>query len=52
MSINPGQDPVDILCTKMKHLPPLELQQARKLLTEYRDLFSISNQRIGRTNLT
>ena len=52
MSINPGHDPVDILCNKMKHIPPTELQQARKLLTEYRDLFYISDQRIGRTNLT
>ena len=42
MSINPGRDPVGILCNKMKHLPPSELQQPQKLLTEYRDVFSKS----------
>ena len=46
-----NQDPIDMLCRKMTDLSPNEKERARILLTEYRDVFSVSNEKIGCTNL-
>ena len=45
-------DPIEILCKKMNNLNPVELVQARQLLTEYKDVFSVSNDIIGRTDIS
>ena len=47
-------DPIDILCApkNLGHLTESEFSQAKALLSDYRDLFSISNSTIGRTNIT
>ena len=36
----------------MNNLNPVELVQARQLLTEYKDVFSVSNDIIGRTDIS
>ncbi len=36
----------------MQHLSPPQLQQATQLLAEFRDVFSLSNSKIGRANVT
>ncbi len=43
-------DPVDYLCENMT-LPPNELKEARKLLSNYKDIFTVSSQVIGHTNV-
>ena len=44
-------DPIDMLCDKMKDLNATEMREARKLLENYRDLFTISSNDIGQTNV-
>ena len=44
-------DPIDILCGKIKDLSPTEMTEVRKVLSKYRDLFSVSNDKIGQTDL-
>ena len=51
-SENPPQDCIDALTSKMQNLSPPQLQQATQLLTEFRDVFSLSNSKIGRANVT
>ena len=46
---NPS-DPIDILCKQMTHLSHTEYVAARQLLIKHKDLFSISNNKIGRTS--
>ena len=41
-----------ILCSKITDLSSEEMNQVRKLLEKYRDLFSVSNDKIGVTNIT
>ena len=45
------QDPLSVLCNQMTHLPPEQLHQVKQLLSEYSDIFSLSNAKIGRTNV-
>ena len=45
-------DPIEILCKKMNKLNPVELVEFRQLLTEYKDVFSVSNDIIGRTDIS
>ena len=45
-------DVIDILCNKMPHLKKDELQSARNLLSQYRDIFSVSNDKVGCTDVT
>ena len=47
-------DPIDILCApkNLGHLTESEFSQAEAFLSDYNDLFSISNSTIGRTNIT
>lgn len=53
LSINTSDlDPIDILCAQIKDLSKSEMVEVRKLLTKYKDLFSVSNDRIGETNIT
>eukprot|EP00794_Sanderia_malayensis_P005772 gene5772-6477_t len=49
-SAQPPPDCVAILTRRMQHLSPPQLQQATQLLTEFRDVFSLSNSKIGRAN--
>lgn len=44
-------DPVEILCDKIKDLSESEFRQARALLREYKDVFTVSNNHIGRTDV-
>ena len=44
-------DPIDKLCSKFQHLSHAELGTARSLLEQYRDVFSVSNDKIGRTDI-
>ena len=43
-------DPIDILCSpeRFGHLSASEKNEARELLTEFRDIFSVSNDVVGR----
>lgn len=43
-------DPIDILCSpeRFDHLSVSEQKEARELLTEFRDIFSVSNDVVGR----
>ena len=44
-------DPIEMLCSKLSNLNTTELSEARTLLNEFRDVFSVSNNKIGRTNV-
>ena len=44
----PNQDCIALLTSKMQNLSPPQLQQATQLLTEFRDVFALSNSKIGR----
>ena len=44
-------DPIELLCNKMTNLTVSEVAMARALLSEFRDIFSVSNEKIGRTNV-
>ena len=46
-----SQSCIDILTSKI-HLSPPQRQQATQLLTEFQDVFSLSNSKIGRANVT
>ena len=52
--IEQTNDPIDILCApkNLGHLTESEFSQATALLSDYKDLFGISNSSIGRTNIT
>ena len=47
-----GRDVVDILCNrnKFEHLSETEYNQMRSLVTEFKDIFTISSETIGRAN--
>ncbi len=45
-------DPVPLLTTQMTHLPPFQFNEAKALLTEFADIFSLSNTKIGKANVT
>ena len=49
--ISESENPIDILCSKMKHLDPVSLKEARKFLEGYSDLFTVSSTNIGQTNV-
>ena len=44
-------DPIDMLCSKITDLDPKELTEAREVLRSYEDIFTVSNKRIGHTNI-
>ena len=50
-SAQPPQDCVAALTSKMQNLSPPQFKQATQLLTEFRDVFSLSNSKIGRANV-
>ena len=45
-------DPIDYMCSKerLAHLSDIEAQEVKSLLTEFKDIFSVSNDNIGRTS--
>eukprot|EP00795_Rhopilema_esculentum_P009397 gene9397-biopygen10865 len=45
-------DPITILTSQLTHLSPSQFQQAKNLLMEFSDVFSLSNTKIGKTNVT
>ena len=45
-------DPVEILCKQMTHLNDAEYKAAHRLLLKHKDLFSVSNNKIGQTSTT
>ena len=45
------QDPIQLMASQMSHLSPTELQEATALLTEFRDIFSTGNDKIGKTTV-
>ena len=45
-------DPITILTSQLTHLSPSQFQQAKDLLMEFSDVFSLSNTKIGKTNVT
>ena len=46
------QSCIDVLTSKMQHLSPPQRQQATQLLTDFQDVFSLSNSKIGRAHVT
>ena len=50
-SAQPPRDCIDALTSKMQNLSPPQLQQATQLQTEFREVFSLSNSKIGRANV-
>ena len=44
-------DPIDYLCQEIKDLSQSELKEARSLLSSYKDVFTVSSQIIGNTNI-
>ena len=46
------QSCIHVLTSKMQHLSHPQQQQATQLLTEFQDVFSLSNSKIGRANVT
>ena len=51
-SFNQSSDPVTILASQMTHLPPSQFHEAKTLLTEFSDIFSLSNTKIGKATVT
>ena len=48
----PGtKDPLETLHNQMSHLSPEQLHQAKQLLSDFSDIFSVSNTKIGRANV-
>ena len=45
------RDPIDLICDKITDLSPSELRQARELLRNYKDVFTVSSSHIGHTNI-
>ena len=45
-------DPIDLLASGTRHLPGDQFQQAKPLLTQFRDVFSVSNDKIGQTDIS
>ncbi len=45
-------NPIDILTAHMTHLPPPQRRQATQLLTEFREIFSLSNTTIGQARVS
>ena len=52
LSITPNIDPIELLCSRITDLSAQEIEKVRQLLTEYRDIFSVSNDKVGKTDLT
>ncbi len=46
------QSCIDVSTSKMQHLSPPQRQQATQLLTDFQDVFSLSNSKIGRAHVT
>ena len=44
-------DHIEIMCSKITDLAPKQLSEARSLLSEFKDVFSVSNGIIGRTDI-
>ena len=47
-----ASNPIDTLTAHMTHLSPPQLQQATQLLTEFKEIFSLSNATIGHANVS
>ena len=45
-------DPLDLLCPHMPHLPRNQFLEAKQVLSDFKDIFSVSNTQIGRTNIS
>ena len=45
-------DPIDLLASGMTHLPADQFQQAKSLSTQIQSVFSVSNNKIGRTDVS
>ena len=43
-------DPIEIMCSEMSHLSKEQFKEAKEILENYRDVFTVSNTKIGRTN--
>ena len=41
-----------MLCSHMKHLPCDQFLKAKQVLSDFKDVFSVSNTQIGRTNIS
>ena len=50
--VNTPQDPIKILSAQMTHLPEQQFKEATMILESHRDVFTIGNAKIGRTNIT
>ena len=51
-TIPQSSDPLTILTSKMTHLPPSQFHEAKTLLNEFSDIFSLSNTKIGKAAVT
>ena len=49
--IHSNQNAVDILCSKIHGLTQSEMNEVRQLFNEFKDCFTISNNKIGSTNV-
>ena len=45
-------DPLDLLCSDMQHLPCDRFFEAKQVLSDFKDVFSVSNSQIGRTSIS
>ena len=45
-------DPLDLLCSRMQHLPHDQFLSAKQVLSDFKDVFSVSNTQIGRTSIS
>ena len=43
-------DPLNLLCSHMQHLPSDQFFEAKQVLSDFKDVFSVSNTQIIRTN--
>ena len=49
--VSTPEDPVKILCSRMTHLPQQEYDEVKEVSETYRDIFAVSNSKIGRTSI-
>ena len=45
-------DPLDMLCSHMQHLPCDQFLKAKQVLSDFKDVISVSNTQIGCTNIS
>ena len=45
-------DPLDMLCSHIQHLPCDQFLKAKQVLSDFKDVFSVSNTQIGLTNIS